>query len=45
MKYGTVVLLFLRKWLDSTKRQTADSQQRRKVYSEIIKMYSNTTKI
>lgn len=45
MKYGTVFLLFLRKWLDSIKRQTADSQQRRKVYSEIIKMYSYTTKI
>jgi GT2 family glycosyltransferase len=45
MKYGTVFLLFLRKWLDGTKRQTVDFQQRRKVYSEIIKMYSNTTKI
>lgn len=45
MKYGTVFLLLLRKWIDSTKRQTAESQQKRKVYSEVINLYSKENKI
>jgi len=44
MKYGTIILLLLRKWIDNTKRQTADSQQLSKVYSEVIKLYSNANK-
>jgi len=45
MKYGTVFFLLLRIWIDRTKRQTDDLQQRRKVYSELINLYSNTNKI
>ena len=45
MKDGTVFLLLLRKWIDRTKRQTANLRQRRKVYSELINLYSNTNKI
>jgi len=45
MKYGTIFLLLLRKWIDRIKRQTNESQQRQKVYSEVIKLYSKTHKV
>jgi len=45
MKYGTIFLLSLRKWIDKTKHQTGESQHRQKIYSEIINLYSKTNKI
>lgn len=45
MKYGTVFLLSLRKWIDKTERQTDESRQRQKIYSEVINLYSKTNKI
>jgi len=45
MKYGTIFLLLLRTWIEKVKHRTAESLQKQEVYSEVIKLYSDSNKI